>query len=864
LGTFVCTTGSTITATVTSGTSAGTCTLASGGLVVSDTTGGSKTITATGGTSALTASTTYTVKPWAAFYNSAAGLTTYSFVGQAPTSVLVEVHGLAAGTVAANSITIGGVATSHAGFTIGSTGALGGAGAQVVVAPTATVPFGPDTVVVGGVSFNYAAGNIAKGTGSWGGVLISSIIGTTSSTGVAQTDASSYKPVAPLTASTTTVNPQNQIAVIGYGFLPGAHALAVASGGATITGQTFNTGNGGGAGGADANGAFFVTELLGATPWSLTATPSTAATYTLTTTQTGGPANVLSPSFGITPWVDTTKTAIPKTSVDYTSTGETFIVNGFGASDTITATIGGQSLIGAGAGTCTTGSTTGSCPTTTTAGQVPDLAAGAQNVVVTGGVSGQTFTATGAVTYYPIVNFAGTITALNVITGGTSQTTILRTGTNFGAHGLTANTAYSVVWNGAGGIVVGTFTSTATGGIPVPGVQITVPADVSGIHVIDIQPTASIGTSALFGNTNAGDIQLNDATDVAQLGAAFWSNYGDVLFNSLTSLTATPTVANVGQSIVVSGNGLGSSTLYDLGVSIAGLGTGTVPNTCALGASPLATAPNQVLGAFTSTSGGAVPSGASLILTDTPTFATAEQGTLFCVYAYTAANFGTNTATGVAQFELQASASLNMTTAPAGHNVILSAHALAASAAYNIVFNYALNSQGTTFTGSVVGAILASASGAGSATFTVPSTATGSNVVELVKVGSSGLTGVALANAPTFSVGQSVTQGCQTTSCLTIGSPSPTTIGGTKFVQALFTNTSNGPVTAIVYAVVHNGAGQTVAYSTATLNNVPAGGSSTAYNALFGLAPGTYSVTIFATSTSGTAISTSTPVSVTI
>jgi hypothetical protein len=583
----------------------------------------------------------------------------------------------------------------------------------------------------------------------------------------------------------------------------------------------------------------------------------------------------LSPSFGITPWLDTSKSAISATTVDYTTTTETFKVHGFGATDTLTTTIGAVAMVSG--GTCTGGNAPVAGGCTTLAGQVPDLAAGKQNVVVTGSVTAQSVTATGAVTYDPIVNFAGYPAiggagpaALNVVQGGTGSTTILRTGTSFGAHGLTANTAYSVVWNGAGGTVVGTFTSTSTGGIPVPGVQITVPADISGIHVVDIQPTASIGTSAIFASTNVvGDMSLSDSIDTGGLGATYASNYGDLLFNSLTSLVATPTVANIGNVITVSGNGLGSSTLYDLGVSQAGGGTAILsstnpPNSCSFGSAFPPSFPNQILGQFTSTSGGGVPAGAGLTLTDTPTYAGNEQGTLFCAFAYTAANFGTATATGIAQFELQASGTLNMTTAPAGHNVIVTAHALAANTAYNIVFNYAVNSAGTTYTGTVVGAVLTSASGAGTSTFTVPGVATGSNTVELVRVGATGLTGVALANAPTFTVGQSVTQGCQTTSCLTIGSPSQTTIGGTKFVQALFTNTSNGPVTAIVYAVVHNAAGQTVAYSTATLNNVPAAGSSTAYNALFGLAPGTYSVTIFATSTSGTAISTSTPVSVTI
>jgi hypothetical protein len=62
---------------------------------------------------------------------------------------------------------------------------------------------------------------------------------------------------------------------------------------------------------------------------------------------------------------------------------------------------------------------------------------------------------------------------------------------------------------------------------------------------------------------------------------------------------------------------------------------------------------------------------------------------------------------------------------------------------------------------------------------------------------------------------------------------------------------------------VHNSAGQTVYYTTATIT-VAAGGSATAYDVIAGLPSGTYSVTIFAVSTSGTAISTSSTVTVTI
>jgi hypothetical protein len=228
---------------------------------------------------------------------------------------------------------------------------------------------------------------------------------------------------------------------------------------------------------------------------------------------------------------------------------------------------------------------------------------------------------------------------------------------------------------------------------------------------------------------------------------------------------------------------------------------------------------------------------------------------------------------------LAASAILNQTTAPSGHPVILTAHALnAGGAVYNIVFNYVQSAfNANSYTGTTVGVVSANTVGAGSATFNVPlSATTGTYTIQLVVATQGGTcpgvtcgsaVGAAILNTPlSLTIGQPTGQpgGCNTTSCLTPGTSQSQTIGGTKFEVTSFTNTSNGPVTAIVYAVVHNAAGQTVAYSTATLNNVPAGSSSTAYDALFGLAPGTYSVTIFATSTSGTAISTSSPVSVTV
>jgi len=95
------------------------------------------------------------------------------------------------------------------------------------------------------------------------------------------------------------------------------------------------------------------------------------------------------------------------------------------------------------------------------------------------------------------------------------------------------------------------------------------------------------------------------------------------------------------------------------------------------------------------------------------------------------------------------------------------------------------------------------------------------------------------------------------------GTPVVSKSGGNTIISATFTNNSNQPQTAYIYAVVHNAIGQTVLYTTATISPA-AGGSQTGQLVLFGLAPGIYSATVFVVSTSGTALSTSTNVSVTV
>jgi hypothetical protein len=283
--------------------------------------------------------------------------------------------------------------------------------------------------------------------------------------------------------------------------------------------------------------------------------------------------------------------------------------------------------------------------------------------------------------------------------------------------------------------------------------------------------------------------------------------------------------------------------------------------------------PTTIVGQFTSTSTGSVPAGVSIAINDQPTVLGQEQGTLYCVFSQTAPNFGSTIVSGTSEFLLEANANLNATSGPIGHNFIETAHGLASSHGYNILFApYSCGNSGN-ICGTVVGAILTNGQGAGSATFTIPTaiqTAAGSTPVNsgstyTVQLQATGTTStVALAVPPIFTVTSTSITSCATTACMTAtGSPSVITINQNKAVQTSFTNTSNAPVTAIVYAVVHNAAGQTVAYSTATIT-ANAGASATAYDVLFGLAPGTYSVNIFATSTGGTAISTTSTVTVTV
>jgi len=91
--------------------------------------------------------------------------------------------------------------------------------------------------------------------------------------------------------------------------------------------------------------------------------------------------------------------------------------------------------------------------------------------------------------------------------------------------------------------------------------------------------------------------------------------------------------------------------------------------------------------------------------------------------------------------------------------------------------------------------------------------------------------------------------------------PKAGTLGPYHVVNVTVTNTQSTTITAVVLAVVHNAAGQTVQVSTSTVT-VAALGSATAYPVLT-LPSGTYSVNVFVWSTSGSSLSSSQSITVT-
>jgi hypothetical protein len=377
------------------------------------------------------------------------------------------------------------------------------------------------------------------------------------------------------------------------------------------------------------------------------------------------------------------------------------------------------------------------------------------------------------------------------------------------------------MWDGTDQIA--TFTSTASGEVPI-GVSFTVPSGTSGFHIVDIQ---TAGVSALYSD------QL---TSGQQWGGVCAAAPCDLIFYLIPVLTATPSLVGAGQTATVQGSGLPASTLlYIVG-------------------------PNSVsYASFTSTATGGVPSGVTFTVPAQPTTPGKELGTLVMWFI--------EDASGVVRGDLQyvygATATLSASSGAAGSSLTLTANGLnAADAPYDVVFNCIPNTivayectgvaTGATPANIVVGALIPNAVGAASTTVTIPTAATaGTYVIQLVD--STGHWDLAIPM--TFTVGAPSGIGVTT---LTPGTPSQATLNGQPDITLTYTNTlSTSSITIVGYAVATNALGQVVLYTTGSATLAPSG-SQTLYFVLAGLPAGSYTVSIYAISSTGLVVSTTT------
>jgi len=318
-------------------------------------------------------------------------------------------------------------------------------------------------------------------------------------------------------------------------------------------------------------------------------------------------------------------------------------------------------------------------------------------------------------------------------------------------------------------------------------------------------------------------------------------------------LTATPSLVGSGQTATVVGSGLPSTAqLYIV-------------------------APNSVsYASFTSTATGAVPSGVTFTVPQMTTGGITaavgpcsalpgcggERGTL---ESWLIEN-SQSQEVGLLQFVYGAVATVSSTSGAAGTSVTISVNGLnaptSADSPYGIIFNCIPNNNvpftctgiasGPTPGNIAIGALIPNSLGAAATTITIPSSAaSGTYTIQVVSAG-----GVwALANPVTFTVGAPSGVGVNT---LTPGSPSQATLNGQPDITLTYTNTlTTSPITIVGYAVVTNALGQVTLYTTASATLAP-GGTQTLYFVLAGLPAGSYTVSIYAISSTGLVVSTTT------
>ncbi|HME18184.1 MAG TPA: hypothetical protein VKF15_00410 [Nitrososphaerales archaeon] len=815
---------------------------AGGAFCVGALVGGSHTLTILGLSSGTSASQPFIITPTLFFKEHTCTNPIYSIDTGAGAKVCVSGSGFAksATVAAAGSVTIGGVTTIHGEIDSDANGNF----PNTVITLAQSAGVGPLNVVLGGTTFSYANGNIYQPNpqlfDSFAGVLIGSHAGQG----------------ALLTLPEGNARRVGQTgAIIGYGY---AASLTYANTGPFVlqdkngphsypflTPAMANGGDATDATGTDANGAFMY--------WYTTPTMQHFK-FNLHDNTPGGNASP-----------DSTYTINPDVRFENDDFGNN-VASAGDYVDLVPATHGGldtqNGLTTFGASTTPLGDLTvyvngnlwDSCNTDNRLcdGNIAangafvnwvylarlagsgiastDLPMGTYNVNVTGSYNGDW-----AFTRYKIDNAMGTVSQLTIdpialngalsTTSGSAGTTVaLQTGqigcggcNNPGIHGLSANTQYNIMWDST--TQVGTFTSTATGGVPV-GTQFTIPAGTSGVHVIDLQTTS--GTSALWGQV---EDHYND-------------QFANMEFTLTTSLIVTPSVASGGTVMTLTGNGLPASTQLYL-------------TNCASGIT---------YAQFTSDSSGQVPSGVTFAVPQLPSPGP-ETGALVTwqIDNNKGCYQGPNPV-GLAKFVYDATMSLSSTAGAAGTTLTASASGLANGGVYDIVFNYApLSTNLNAYTGSIVGVIIANGQGQGTSQITIPaSAAAGTYNVGLVSTCPGNFCAPYISASatvinviPTFTVGGAVQGGAQFTIS---GTPVQQSLGGTPVLSVTYNNPGTTQVTGFVIVSVQNALGQTVYITTATIHPA-AGASDTGVADLAPMASGSYTATVFVISASGGSLS---------
>jgi len=644
---------------------------------VAEVAGGAKTLTATGSVSGLSATASFTVKT---------GITgvPQSVARTAGGTMILGLHGFADGTViAANSITIGGVATSHTAVTIGNTGSV--VGGLAVSLTTDISSQGLVNITIAGTTFSKEARNMNQGTGS----LLASNPGV-GATAVLILDASSY-------------SVGDTVKVWGVGFGNGEVFTSVTFGGAAQT-QTIAVP----ITAADTSGAFYTTFKVPDVASDAAATARTVDVVVATSNPAGQIVSIV-PKLSVVPG-----------SAAFGS-GWAFSGSGFQGAEAITVTLGGTAVITIPSSKIVNGAFNTSAIATAvlTPTSIASFSMGA---------AGSGYIAPPVVTIDPPTG-AGPVQAVGtaVLTGtGVASITMTAAGAGY-AHVPT------VVITPAVGDPAPTTAATATAvidGNSVLGVTVNT-AGVGYIHAPTISFTATGGdTPTIVATATAALVPTSVASiTVTNAGAGY-------VAAPAVSLSAPPSGTTATATAVLTGTTIASLTLVSGGLLYTTTPTVTVADPTA-GTTATFTA-TMAGGSVTGFSAGPSGSGYTSVptVTITPSLILGNMGggaqTLLAQGATTGQTTGNNATATFSVKTVIGANSISITTGAEGTSVALQTgaadgiHGLKASTRYNVMFGGE--------NGILAGAFIASATGTvpTNTRFTVPTGVQGLNIIDLV------------------------------------------------------------------------------------------------------------------------------------